>query len=506
MGSRLHRAGPPQPEVAADESIRTDLTYGRMVGEYSIECKLGQGGFGEVYQAVHPVIGKRAAVKILHPRFSAKPEIIARFVAEARAANQIRHHNIVDVFSFGVLDDGRHYFVMELLEGAPLEAYLERRGRLEAPEVLALLEPVARALDAAHAAGIAHRDLKPENVFLQLSDDGQVYPRLLDFGVAKLLVDKTGDRGFKTRTGIPVGSPRYMSPEQCQGHEVDHRTDVYAFGIMTHRMLAGSLPFEAQTAFDQMLMHVGAEPPRVSSVCPEVPASFDEPILRMLAKRPEERFSSMIEAWQALEAAALQAGADRGEWAAGPAVTQSLIDLGAERRTRVDEEMARQARTADSRSSESALSTRARWILGVGGIAGIAIAIAMVVPLSRGARDTTIGAPSVAPHSPNAVLSAQPQPADSTPPPQPSAMRVTVRARPTDAEVYLGDVRLGVAPGPFIIPAPSGSVQLTVRAPGHQPSTIEVEPGAERVVGVALKPSARPASGTPVPTDLEYPY
>src|SRR5262249_29514066 len=158
---------------------------------------LGEGGFGAVYKAVHPLIGKTAAVKILNRQYSSNPQMVSRFIAEARAVNQIRHKNIIDIFSFGVLADGRQYFVMELLEGMPFDRYIDTHGRL-APEVaLPILRQVARALDAAHAQQIVHRDLKPENIYLTFDEDGGVHPKLLDFGIAKLTTDASG--GHKTR-------------------------------------------------------------------------------------------------------------------------------------------------------------------------------------------------------------------------------------------------------------------------------------------------------------------
>src|SRR5262249_52669990 len=207
------------------------------VGEYRTESKLGEGGFGGVYNAVHPLIGKSAAIKVLNRQYSSNPQMVSRFIAEAKAVNQIRHRNIIDIFSFGQLDDGRQYYVMEYLDGEPLDALLDRHGKLALVEALPILRGIARALDAAHAKGVAHRDLKAENVFLATdSDGGGVWPKLLDFGIAKLMAPEDGVK-HKTRTGTPVGTPYYMSPEQCRGRDVDHRTDIYAFGVLAYLML-----------------------------------------------------------------------------------------------------------------------------------------------------------------------------------------------------------------------------------------------------------------------------
>ncbi|MGE3457639.1 MAG: serine/threonine protein kinase, partial [Kofleriaceae bacterium] len=174
------------PTTDIPDTIDVDLENGQQVGEYVVEGKLGQGAFGTVFKATHPLIGKNVAVKVLSHRFSVDPEMVSRFVAEARAVNQIQHRHIIDIFSFGKLDDGRQYYVMEYLDGETLDALLGR-GRVPIGEALTILRAIAKALDAAHAKGIAHRDLKAENIFLARDTDGGVFPKLLDFGIAKLL-------------------------------------------------------------------------------------------------------------------------------------------------------------------------------------------------------------------------------------------------------------------------------------------------------------------------------
>ncbi len=265
------------------------------------------GGFGTVYRAIHPVIGKAAAIKVLSRQCSANPQLVSRFIAEARAVNQIRHRNIIDIFSFGALEDGRHYYVMELLEGMTLDAYRRKRGRLPPAEALPILVKIARALDAAHAAGIAHRDLKPENVFLVFDEDGAIFPKLLDFGIAKLLGESSGTV-HKTRTGHLIGTPLYMSPEQCRGKNVDHRTDIYSFGILAHELLAGAPPFDAENAFDLLIKHTSEAAPPVSTVATHLSPALDAPLLRMLEKDPASRPASLLEATVALVEAARGAG------------------------------------------------------------------------------------------------------------------------------------------------------------------------------------------------------
>lgn len=263
-----------------------ELAPGTMVGDYRIEGKLGEGGMGTVYAATHPVIGKRAAVKVLKAALCSDADGVERFLREARAINQIRHPSIVDVFAFGVLDDGRTYLVMERLQGETLDARL-RRGRLSVREVADILRQICRPLAAAHLEGVVHRDLKPENVFLvDVPGEEARQVKLLDFGLAKL----TGrDNVRTTRSGQTLGTPVYMSPEQVDGQEVDPSSDVYSLGVMAFEMLAGEWPFLAESAFQLMLKHVQEAPPDVRARRADVPAPLADLVGRMLSKRRADR-------------------------------------------------------------------------------------------------------------------------------------------------------------------------------------------------------------------------
>ena len=277
---------------------------GRMAGEYRVGRKLGEGGFGAVYEAEHPLLKRRAAVKVLHQNADRNSDAVLRFVAEAQAVNQIRSRHIVDIFSFGEFEDGRHFYVMDLLEGEPLDKYLARLPRLDVVSALQLLRPIANALDAAHAAGIVHRDLKPQNIFLTWDSNGETVPKLLDFGTAKLLENST----VHTVTGTPVGTPLYMSPEQALGGSVDGRADVYALGVLTHELLTGQRPITGENLVAVLVAHINQPPPRASEACSDVPALLDEPILNMLRKNPEERPATAGAALEALIRAAEASG------------------------------------------------------------------------------------------------------------------------------------------------------------------------------------------------------
>jgi serine/threonine-protein kinase len=285
-------------EPTAAPASDQELAPGAQVGEYQLEAMIGRGGFGSVYRAVHPVIGKHVAIKVLSRRYSADPQIVSRFVSEARAVNQIGHRNIIDIFAFGQLPDGRHYYVMELLEGEPLDRVVER-APLTLAEALPLFRALARALDAAHAKGIAHRDLKPENIFLARDADGSVFPKLLDFGIAKLLVPEE-EAPHHTGTGVPLGTPYYMSPEQCRGREVDHRTDIYSFGIVAYRVLTGIYPFTGDY-MELMMKQIGEEPVPPSQHVAALPATVDSAIAWMMRKDASQRPPTLMDAVTALD-------------------------------------------------------------------------------------------------------------------------------------------------------------------------------------------------------------
>jgi eukaryotic-like serine/threonine-protein kinase len=275
-----------------------------MAGEYRLLRKLGEGGFGAVYEAEHPLLKRRAAVKVLHRVADKDSDAVLRFISEAQAVNQIRNRHIVDVFSFGKLNDGRHFYVMDLLDGEPLDRWLKHVGRVEPATALALVTPIADALDLAHGAGIVHRDLKPQNIFLAWDSSGETVPKLLDFGMAKLL----GESPVHTVSGTPIGTPLYMSPEQARGEKVDQRSDVYALGVLCYELLTGQLPFVGDTTVAVLMAHIIQAPPRASEACAELSPLFDAPLLAMLDKDQEKRPSSAGEAIAALRRAAGSAG------------------------------------------------------------------------------------------------------------------------------------------------------------------------------------------------------
>ena len=276
------------------------IEIGQTVGNYSVTAKLGEGGMGVVYLAEHPVIGRKAALKAIHPQFARSAEVVSRFITEAKSINQIGNEHIVDVTDFGTTPAGDFYFIMEYLQGEALVDRLDRITRLPAERALGIALQITKALQASHDHGVVHRDLKPDNVFLVTQGDDDHFVKVLDFGLAKLVgVDGAALR--TTQSGAVVGTPYYMAPEQCEGKvDVDHRVDVYALGVMLFEMLTGKIPFGGTGFGEVILKHMTMPAPSARRLVPELSPALDEILFQALAKDPTERFQSMAEFGAAL--------------------------------------------------------------------------------------------------------------------------------------------------------------------------------------------------------------
>jgi len=282
-----------------------DQILGQTVGNYLVTQKLGEGGMGSVYLAEHPTIGKKVALKVLHAEFSNNPEVAERFFTEAKSVNAIGHPNIVDIVDYGVLQTGPQgrdrlvYFIMEYLAGQTLSGIVRTQSPLAPERALTIALQVGDALAASHKSGIVHRDLKPDNIILINRGRESDFVKLLDFGIAKL----TGNDGMsshKTRTGLVLGTPAYMSPEQCEGRAtVDHRTDIYALGVVLYEMLVGRVPFIGEGYGEILVQHLTQQPIPPSQYRMMSP-HVEQVVLKALEKRPEMRYPTMDEFMRAM--------------------------------------------------------------------------------------------------------------------------------------------------------------------------------------------------------------
>ena len=469
---------------------------GERINNYEIVSVLGEGGMGSVFLAEHPFMGRKAAIKVLRPELARDTGLVERFMNEARAANAIRHPNIIDIIDVGRLANGVPYLMMEYLEGESVKDRLDRQRPMPVGEALEVAEQTASALAAAHEKTIVHRDLKPDNLYL-IPDRAHPLGRIkvLDFGIAKLRGELSGS-GARTQTGSIMGTPPYMSPEQCRGvDELDHRTDIYALGIILYEMLTGAPPFVSPGWGEVVHMHITETPSPLRAKNPAVSPELERLVLKALAKKPADRWSSMGELEAALRAIpghttlaparpARVSAPSAARSSAAPSPPTTL-------RSATGQVTAAPEALADgggggSGGSVGMHSGRSRMrlpALVVGGIAvaGIAFAVvsrrtpepdAVVVPASTSA---PVPAPAAAP-----ALAAAPAPI-APPPPAPTP------------------VAIPAAPAP-VAPPTRPAADAVRAAPATTPAKKKaVSSKASRKAGASETPPAAPAETSPPP-------
>ena len=528
------------------------ITVGSRVGGYTVLHMLGQGGMGQVYLAQHQRIARRAAVKVLLPELSANEAVVERFFTEARATSLIRHPGIVEVLDCDVRE-GQAYIVMEHLEGESLADYLERIGGLvgDVGFALAIVGQVARAVGAAHAAGIVHRDLKPDNIFLTAGGtDGRIVPKVLDFGIAKL-----AERGSAThtRTGAVLGTPAYMSPEQCRGGSkvVDGRSDIYSLGCIFYETLCGVPPFVRDGTGDLIVAHVSEAPEPARSRVSSIPAAVDALVMRMLAKAPADRPPTMevvageitdclvalgsrvpladihprrpvVVAPLPISPLAMPSGHSSSApitpppGAGGPSRpttpfaeasaggTRVLADGGHARRPTPEPSHSsttfrsavgeRTGRTGDPAAlSGSPGARRSRGAGAAMAIVGVlaVVGIGVVVALrGQGAGGTTASN-----ESPPAAPEAEPRPTAPPTPAPPPTVSVDLQGLPAGAEVLVDGVATSELP--LKLARDDRRHRVLVRAAGHEQRTIEIDGTRDRVIDLEL--AATPPEAAPGP-------
>ncbi len=455
--------GRSQPRIVQEGDVDEgpDPMIGQVLsGLYKVDKRIGEGGMGTVYMAVHIHLNKPFAVKVLSDKVAANKMAVDRLLQEAQTASSIDHDNIVDVVSFDTTDEGRVFLVMEFLEGFSL-ADLVEKGPMRPERVLPIAYQLCQALEAAHDRGVVHRDLKPENVFIVRKRDLD-FVKVLDFGISKVKTAEA-EQVRMTRTGQLVGTPLYMSPEQARGEsDVDRHADIYALGVILYEMLCGRPPFEGGNYF-QLLWKHGNESPKSLSERIDISPELDAVVMKALEKKPEDRHQSMAELEQALMAAAPEIGAHPSRLVTMPP---------------------RQAvATPDPQTSEASLPKKPSMLPWIGTVVAF---IAVVVLALRGEPDpepvpVQDDTPVVTETMTEATMETEPtmeatmdtameaMPVGAVP------VQVAFTSTPPGARVEAGDTVLCAAT-PCEVDLPPESVAVTFRKRGYRPATLTFTP------------------------------
>jgi serine/threonine-protein kinase len=445
-GPTRHNDGRP-PIAAQPRDQAADLIGTTLSGRYLVTRKVGQGGMGAVYEATHTMIGKRVAVKVLLDKYARREAIMQRLEQEARLASSCQNEHIIDITDFGTTEDGRTFVVMEYLEGESLAECLARETRLPEQRVLAIVSQAASALAAAHAKGIVHRDIKPENLFLLRRKDRD-FVKVVDFGISKSLraSDEAEEQPRLTQTGMVLGTPLYMSPEQARGDdELDARVDIYALGVIMYEATTGRVPFVGNNYLSviSQVLNEDAIPPR--QLRPELSEELEAIVLRAMAKDRDDRYASATDLLRDVTALLDD-----------PTRSTERAKITGPRRKRVPR-------------SKSPLKV-AVWI------ALVAVVIAAVVT-------TTVmlfgGSEAVQQHNDRVIAPLLPLVIDAGPPvaeidaaPEAATLEVLIQTEPPGATVAVDGVDKGPSPVTLRLVVHDHFTEIVASAPGYDDKTI----------------------------------
>jgi len=484
------------PTAAADPLISQVVA-----DRYKVLRKLGEGGMGSVYLAEHVVIEKKFALKVLAPELARRPDLVARFLQEARSASRIGHENVIDISDFGQSPDGLVYISMEFLDGKDLGEIVRNQGAMDWSQAREIVLQICRALRAAHDKGIVHRDMKPENIFLIQREGQPHFVKILDFGIAKVMgLDPNGPR--LTRTGMIFGTPEYMAPEQAEGKDTDHRADIYAVGCILYHLMTGQTPFVAESFMTMLTKHLMEDPVAPSQRRPDLPisAGMDALVLKALEKERDSRWQSMAELLEAVSTCPGPESAPKqpikGQTVAmgganAPVAVRPIRTKGATPETR---KLLRKAVDAavssvEMTSTPAASSSKKTMVLVV---AGIALGIGVAAWLALSSR----GKPAAAPPPPTAAVVAPQTAAPASSPPAPATQPVAAPA---------------VAPEPAVAtvedkPAPSEAAEHK-QHPGRGRKGKPAAPATASTAKPGPEPPrpAAPAEARPSPTPTPTP-
>ncbi|MDX2088430.1 MAG: serine/threonine-protein kinase [Kofleriaceae bacterium] len=425
--------------------------------KYRVTRVIGRGGMGVVYEAEHAALGNRVAIKLMLEKYNNDTEAMTRFTREAHAATRIGNPHIIQVLDISHAPDGRAFVVMELLDGQPLSRLLEKTGALPPQRALSIIRQVLRAVGAAHAKGIVHRDLKPDNIFLldQEGEEGRDFVKLLDFGISKIIDPDLQAAATKlTTTGVVMGTPLYMAPEQAMGAEIDHQADVYACGVILYEMLAGKPPFDGQTYAVLVAKLLTKEPPLLNEVRPGLAPKLVAAVHRALEKDPENRYAS-AEAFLAALPGTQSASAVE------LAHTMSSGKVPAVRR----------ARSGGSRRGPL-----------------LPVALAMLAGIATATVGILQRQPTAAPKPPERATTAAPGSAQPTPEPTVARLtgRVAVGSQPAGATLHVDGKEMGLTPISVTLDAGKHRIQLALAGFAPVDHEIEISPDRETQFFVPL--------------------
>jgi serine/threonine-protein kinase len=462
------KATPP----ASSHGGVTELIGSTLSGRYLVTRKVGQGGMGAVYEATHTLIGKKVAVKVLLEKYAKREAIVQRLEQEARLASSVGNEHIIDITDFGQTEDGRTFVVMEFLEGESLAECLSRETQLPEQRILRIISQAASALAAAHDKGIVHRDIKPENLFL-LRRKEQDFVKVVDFGISKSLrVSAEEDQPRLTQTGMVLGTPLYMSPEQARGDdELDHRVDVYALGVIMYEAATGRVPFAGNNYLSVISQVLNEEPKPLREIRPELSEEFEAVVHKAMAKDRTDRYDSANEML-----------AD---------VTALLDDP-----TRSTE----RAKITGPRKKSPARKAGSRVIVWVAGIAvvvaAVVVSVTQLVGSSTKAKAAS-GTGSAALVTPPAVIDAgaAASPADAAVVPDTEVIEVKVTSKPLGATFYLDGTKRGVTPTTIKVVKENKTIHGVAELGGYDDKEFSFNPVEQQDVEFKLD---KPKAGKPV--------
>ncbi len=472
-----------------------------VIGSYRVVRVLGEGGMGRVYLGQHTMIGKQVAIKVLLPQYSSQPDVVNRFFNEARSSSLLKHPGVVDVYDFGTLPSGSAFLVMEYLEGETLSARIRKVGRLSAAALIDVARQAANALAAAHARGIVHRDLKPENIFLVPDAETRSGERtkILDFGIAKLSDTNGVPNAQSTRTGALIGTPTYMSPEQCRGAgHVDHRSDIYSLGCVMFEMATGHPPFDGAGPGEVIGAHLFHTPPSLHG---QVSDGLADLVSRMLVKTPADRLQSMSELGASLERLV---GTDpRGSSSPASALPTQVMSAIVLPPSMIDAaprpspttlggasgEVKRTTANTGTRSNSNRVAIIAAVgtaVLLAGGLVWRAVAAHPKAPVA-----VTKPAVPVFSATPPVKLAAAKPPKGVVVPAAPKKVSLRIVTQPSGADISVDGIKLGTTPWSGEYTKADSDVRFRLHAKGYRDTEISVAREKDVEQSVTLEKVAR---------------